>query len=98
MNIYKLLKPGGDFLITFLANNPIFYIYETISKLPKWKTYMSDVERFVSPFQHSKRPDDDLKKLLESIGFRVKLCKLETRTYVFEGLQAWKSKSNSSFT
>ncbi|KAF2903031.1 hypothetical protein ILUMI_03149 [Ignelater luminosus] len=82
-NILKMLRPGGDMLLTFLASNPIFEIYESLSKSGRWESYMENFKNYVSPYQYSSNPDKELKELLEEVGFQTQVCKVEERIYVY---------------
>ncbi|XP_025831792.1 juvenile hormone acid O-methyltransferase-like [Agrilus planipennis] len=83
INIQKMLKPDGDVLLTFLANNPIFEIYKQLSQQGRWHSYMNDINQFVSPYQYSPDPQGDLEKLLRDTGFTNIVCKVKHRIYVY---------------
>lgn len=87
-NMYKLLKPGGDMLLAFLAQNPIYDIYLELANDPKWAKYMTDVHRYISPYHQSKDPVEDVRKLLISCGFPENTIELRDKSYVFEGVDA----------
>uniref|UniRef100_A0A1B0EU94 Methyltransferase domain-containing protein n=1 Tax=Lutzomyia longipalpis TaxID=7200 RepID=A0A1B0EU94_LUTLO len=65
-NIYNLLADDGDCLLAFLANMPIFEIYEQMARSIKWAPYMKDVHKFVSPYQHSEKPAEEFWDLMYS--------------------------------
>jgi len=89
-NILKMLKPGGDILVTFLATNPIFDIYESLSKNGRWESYMENFKKYVSPYQNSENPETELEKLLKDVGFEVEVCKVEPRIYVYPNVAVLK--------
>lgn len=91
-NIYKLLKPDGDCLLVFLAQNPIFEIYKQMSQSIKWSKYMHDVDRFISPYQYSKNPADDFGQLLYSCGFTEYSVEIREKFFIFEGVDLLKSR------
>lgn len=95
-NMYKLLKPDGDMLLVFLAQNPIFEIYKQMSLSKKWAKYMTDVDRFISPYQNSKNPADQFGKLLYSSGFTEYSVDIREKFFVFEGIDLLKSRWTSS--
>lgn len=91
-NMYKLLKPGGDMLVGFLAQNPIYEIYKEMAKDPKWAKYMSNVDYYVPPYQYSKDPAEEYCKLLSSYGFKNYSVEVYDKYYIYEGSDALKSK------
>lgn len=91
-NLYKLLKPDGDMLVVFLAQNPIFEIYKQMSQNKKWAKYMTDVDRFISPYQYSKNPADQFSELLHANGFSNYRVEIREKYFVFEGIDLLKSR------
>ncbi|XP_053665457.1 juvenile hormone acid O-methyltransferase [Anopheles marshallii] len=85
-NIYQLLKTGGDCLLVFLANNPIFDIYNQLSRSPKWSKYMYDVEKYISPYQYCENPASEIEDLLCTVGFQHYQIQVRDKLYVYEGL------------
>lgn len=90
-NIYNLLAPGGDCLLAFLAQNPIFEIYKRMATNRKWAPFMTDVQRFISPYQHSASPADDLSKMLYLAGFTEYRVVVREKQFVYDGLDVLKS-------
>ena len=39
-NLHALLRPGGEALLVFLASNPLFATYESMSMEDRWAPYM----------------------------------------------------------
>lgn len=91
-NMYKLLKPNGDMLVVFLAQNPIFEIYAQMSQSKKWAKYMTDVDRFISPYQYSNNPADQFGKLLCASGFTEYSVEIQEKLFIFEGIDLLKSR------
>lgn len=79
-------------LLTFLATNPIFDIYENLSKYETWSKYMTDVDQFVSPYHHSKDPEAVYANILREAGFNVGTCKIVDRIFTFTDVGVWRSK------
>ncbi|XP_046988164.1 juvenile hormone acid O-methyltransferase-like [Schistocerca americana] len=73
-NIYRLLAEGGEAVFTVVPYVSVFAAYEEMAEEPRWKIYMEDVRKFVSPYQHSPDPAADLRQLLEAAGFQVLHC------------------------
>uniref|UniRef100_P0DY81 4-vinylphenol methyltransferase 1 n=1 Tax=Locusta migratoria TaxID=7004 RepID=4VMT1_LOCMI len=82
-NIHKLLVPGGEAVFTVIANMALCAAYEEIAKVPRWTQYTQDVEKFVSPYQHSEDPVGEFSRLLESEGFQVLHCDLSPQKVFF---------------
>lgn len=95
-NMFKLLKPDGDVLLVFLAQNPIFDIYKQMSQTKKWAKYMTDVDHFISPYQYSKNPADQFGKLLYANGFTEYSVEIREKFFVFEGVDLLKSRSQKN--
>lgn len=91
-NMYRLLKPNGDMLLVFLAQNPIFEIYKQMSQSKKWSKYMTDVDHFISPYQYSKNAADQFGNLLYSNGFTEYSVEIREKFFVFEGIDLLKSR------
>lgn len=96
-NMFQLLKPDGDMLLVFLAQNPIFEIYKQMSQSKKWSKYMSDVDNFISPYQYSKNPADQFGKLLYASGFTEYSVEIREKFFVFEGIELLRSKQTTFF-
>ncbi|XP_022905522.1 juvenile hormone acid O-methyltransferase-like [Onthophagus taurus] len=89
-NLYNLLDENGDLLITFLARNPIFTVYDNLSKNNRWAQYMKDVKKYLSPYHNLEDPEKELHKVMADVGFKVKKCELVDRTFIFHDLETWK--------
>ncbi|CAH1184056.1 unnamed protein product [Phyllotreta striolata] len=88
-NVFKMLKPGGDILFTFLAKSSLYDIYQNMSKRKKWSQY--SVKEYISPYHGLKQPEKHLQKLLNNVGFDVKVCKLVTRSFHFPTLDVFRN-------
>nr|AXM43874.1 juvenile hormone acid O-methyltransferase [Locusta migratoria] len=87
-NLHRLLKPGGEVVLSLLADCPIFNVYEGLARNSQWKQYMQDANRFISPYHRSEDPAREMGELLGSAGFRVDLCALHQRSFSFPGHSA----------
>lgn len=90
-NIFKTLKPGGDILLTFLADSPIFTIYENMAKINKWTKYMQKVLDYISPFQHSKNPNEEYEQIIAELGFKSIFCRVEEREFTYNSITTLQS-------
>lgn len=91
-NIYNLLTSDGDCLLVFLAENPIFEIYKQLSMDKKWAPYMTDVNRFISPYQYSANPADDFGSILYGAGFTEYSVVVREKLFVYDGIDVLKSE------
>jgi len=83
-NIHQLLVPGGECLLVFLANNPIFRMYRLLAQTEKWRLFMLDVEKFVPLFQDFTDPATYLRSLIEKEDFKVRKCEAEEFSFSFQ--------------
>ncbi|XP_031357845.1 juvenile hormone acid O-methyltransferase-like [Photinus pyralis] len=80
-NIYNMLKPGGNFFFTCVVQYNAFETFAAISGTEKWKPYIVDYKSYMSPYQQSKNPKDDLEKMLLAAGFDISFIVEEPRKY-----------------
>lgn len=85
-NIYTMLKPGGDMLLAFLANSPIFSIYENMAKMKRWSKYMQNIDECIAPFQNSKHPREEYEAIISEIGFKSRFCRVENRVFTYSNV------------
>ncbi|XP_003708425.1 juvenile hormone acid methyltransferase [Megachile rotundata] len=90
-NVYKLLRPGGKALIMFLAWNNGFDAYTKLHENPRYKPYMEDADRFIPFFQRYKDSRAALRKMLESIGFKILHCSKREKSFVYQNMQILKN-------
>ncbi|XP_011866351.1 PREDICTED: uncharacterized protein LOC105561194 [Vollenhovia emeryi] len=70
-NIYRMLRPGGTFLMLWISSHNIFKVLEDMAE---YKCFASYLYKYTAPFPDSKMPQVELKELLRSIGFQVRHC------------------------
>ncbi|KAK2720849.1 juvenile hormone acid O-methyltransferase-like isoform X2 [Artemia franciscana] len=85
-NIYDLLKPGGETFLVFLAQNPIFTMYELMSYKPDWKEYMKDVSNFVPRTHYLKNPAEYFAQMALESKFDVRSCSTIEKSFLFENI------------
>lgn len=90
-NIHDLLKPKGDCLLVFLAQNPIFEMYKRMAASTKWSKYMTDVDRFISPYQYAENAAEDFGSLLHASGFTDYSVEIREKLFIYEGVDVLKS-------
>lgn len=86
-NFYKLLRPGGDMFLLFVADHPIYDVYEQQAKDKRWAKYMGDIiHRVISPYRYTKTPAEDLHKILDEAGFKDVNVVIRKKTFTFNGV------------
>ncbi|KAK4880441.1 hypothetical protein RN001_008587 [Aquatica leii] len=78
-NIYKMLKPGGKVLISFISKSLIPDMYQYVYDNPKWTKYMSNFKDVVFKPQ----TDEFTKKLFDEIGFVQVRSEERENTYTY---------------
>lgn len=94
-NIHRLLKPGGDCLLSLMTNCPLYDVYSRVAQYPEWAPYMADVNRFISPYHYSEEPCAEFTSMLAAAGFKEFTVKMRKRTHIFDGVDSMKSKNYS---
>ncbi|KAK4872384.1 hypothetical protein RN001_014413 [Aquatica leii] len=64
-NIYKMLKPDGKIIITFVEKSMLPNIYQYVYNNPKWSKYMSNFNNAIHV-----STEQSTKKLIEEVGFK----------------------------
>lgn len=91
-NIYRMLKPGGDMLLAFLADSPFFSIYQNLSKMNQWHNYMRKVMEHIAPFQNSVSPREEYEQIISELGFKSIFCRVEERKFTYNNVKSLQSK------
>lgn len=91
-NIYKLLKPNGTCLLTFLISNPIFDVYLKLSEKEKFSSYMKDVRRFISPYHFEEKPLEAFSEKLYNVNFNIVHMEIRDQIYIYESLEILRCK------
>lgn len=91
-NIYNLLSPSGDCLLTFVCSHPAFAIYHQLSKRPRWSQYMQDIHKLIPPFQFSENAAKDLDTIMHKVGFCERSVQVRDISWEFDGLDHLKCK------
>lgn len=53
---------------------------------------MSDVDRFISPYQYCENPSEEIGKILSSVGFNKYKIQIMDRIYEYKGIDSLKRK------
>ncbi|XP_070172097.1 juvenile hormone acid O-methyltransferase-like [Polyergus mexicanus] len=74
-NIYHMLRPGKTMLILSIAHHAtLFESLEIMAQDTQYAAYMGNKQKYVGSFHYSTRPYEELKEVLEDIGFQVHHC------------------------
>lgn len=92
-----MLKPNGGALLCFLAEHPFMEVNEIVLKNDKWKKYQNNLNTRTFVNQNLINLQEDLKELLNEIGFDVRICKIEDRICEFSGEDQLRSKLLHTF-
>ncbi len=83
-NIFNLLTPHGDILITMCQHHPIYEHYRDTMALEKWSEYRHQMKLSTSPYFGATDPVKMLKDTLEKAGFQNVHVELKERSYHYE--------------
>ncbi|KAJ2950108.1 hypothetical protein O0L34_g11451 [Tuta absoluta] len=90
-NIYDLLADDGECLLIFLGHMPLFDVFRSLARWPKWREWLRDVDRFISPYHDSQDPEKDIKRLMAKTGFRNITVKIKEKSFIYNSLQDCKN-------
>ncbi|KAK5638127.1 hypothetical protein RI129_012422 [Pyrocoelia pectoralis] len=80
-NIYKLLKPGGEFLFTFIVSGNYQELHDRISNTQRWGTYISKYNETFLFLPENQRKD--FEDVIGNVGFEVIDIYVEPKEYSF---------------
>ncbi|KAI5636148.1 methyltransferase domain-containing protein [Phthorimaea operculella] len=86
-NIYKLLDTGGRCLLLFVRYSPIQDVIRILACHPRWQPWLTDVERYVSPYRDLKNPEITVKEIMQKVGFENIHVECEDKEYIYEEQQ-----------
>ncbi|KAM0727979.1 Juvenile hormone acid O-methyltransferase [Formica fusca] len=96
--MYRMLRPGKTMLILSLAHQAtVFESLEAIAEDTRYSAYMGKKQKYVGSFHYSTRPHEDLKEILENIGFQVRHCSHRNKSE-FLNSQQFVSMVTSQYT
>ena len=82
-NIFDMLKPGGDVVLTIMASSPLYDFWQNMALTEKWAAISKNLSGFLSPYHNQNNPEEVLREFLEEAGFVIHDCKMETRFYTY---------------
>ncbi|XP_022815060.1 juvenile hormone acid O-methyltransferase-like [Spodoptera litura] len=90
-NIYDLLSKDGECFTIFIANAPVFDLYRIQSRNNKWSTLLKDAEKYISPYQDSQDPAQEMRKILEKVGYVDYKVECKNLSYTYNNFGSfWK--------
>ncbi|XP_045528884.1 juvenile hormone acid O-methyltransferase-like isoform X3 [Pieris brassicae] len=81
-NIYDILRDQGSCFAIIAERVSLFDAYRNLAKVEKWKPWLIDVERYISPYHDSQDSRKEMEHLLGKVGFTV--TKLEHKILVHD--------------
>ncbi|XP_050461657.1 juvenile hormone acid O-methyltransferase-like [Cataglyphis hispanica] len=97
-NIYRMLRPSKTMLILSIAHHA--HTYESLEAMAqdmRYAAYMGDKNKYVGSFHYSTQPHEELKQILENIGFQVHHCSHRNKSE-FLNTQKFSSMITSQYT
>lgn len=91
-NIWKILKPGGSILVSYLEQHIFRKVWVLLSEKEHWKKYSKYLNVFKPYF---KNPESELRVILETVGFQIEVCKIVKTSHTFENMDILISKYQS---
>ncbi|XP_056630803.1 juvenile hormone acid O-methyltransferase-like isoform X1 [Diorhabda sublineata] len=82
-NLYEMLKPGGQMILTYVHETSADEVYDLLSHHPRWSEY--NHKCFTSPYYKQKNICQVYKALFSKAGFVEKYFEVDSkRSYKFE--------------
>ncbi|XP_031331029.1 juvenile hormone acid O-methyltransferase-like isoform X2 [Photinus pyralis] len=78
-HIREMLRPGGDFSFFCVNSNSFFKVVAHLAQSESWRLHIAHYENFMSPYQFSQNPMDELEDLLIKTGFQIRSLTIEPR-------------------
>ena len=70
-NISEMMEIGAEGLVVFSQSSPSYKSYRKLSQMPKWRSYMEDVEEFIPFFQDNNNSPEEFSMMLADAGLQV---------------------------
>ncbi|XP_022113724.2 juvenile hormone acid O-methyltransferase-like [Pieris rapae] len=86
-NIYDILRDDGSCFAIVVGKTSLFDAYRTLAKTDKWKSWVTDVERYISPYHDSQDSLKQMQQLLGKIGFTITKLEQKLICHEYENLE-----------
>lgn len=84
-------------MLVFLVSNPIYDIYIHLSKMNKYSKYMTDVEKFISPYHYEEKPLEIFTSTLKHVGLKVSHIEIREQIFIYDNVDLLKCKARREF-
>lgn len=74
-NVFKMLKPNGSLLVSYVASGDFWDISQKVCKTEKYAGFISNCNYF--PFHNSHNPKEELFRILQDVEFENIFCEVE---------------------
>ncbi|XP_050441411.1 juvenile hormone acid O-methyltransferase isoform X1 [Adelges cooleyi] len=81
LNLYSMLKSGGEVLILFMLVNPMVHLYKCLDV--EWQKYVKDIKHLSSTYSK-----EEVEALFVNAGFRIIEIESNIKTYTFQDLSS----------
>ncbi|CAH0387535.1 unnamed protein product [Bemisia tabaci] len=89
-NVYKLLRPGGQVLLTFPVSRQYQRLYKQMQEREPWSKILKGVHREIPNYFLNGDPITEFLSIVTKVGFKVVSCKLITTHDEFPSIDALK--------
>lgn len=89
LNLYKLLKPGGQLIYTTFEHLPMDEAYEKLDET-KWGKYQHS--KYISAFWKSENPLNDYRELTKEVGFVENSITSEDECLRYHNVEVFRGK------
>ncbi|KAF5305587.1 hypothetical protein FQA39_LY01678 [Lamprigera yunnana] len=75
--IFEMMKLNGTMFVTYIAYTKLHNIYKRVWSSETYSPYITDTDEGQSSFHNCENRKDQLKRILNEVGFHVEMCKIE---------------------
>ena len=77
-------------MLVFLVSNPIYDVYIHLSRMKKYAKYMTDVEKFISPYHYEEKPLETFAATLTHVGLKITHIEIRDQVFIYEDIELLK--------
>ncbi|XP_045528885.1 juvenile hormone acid O-methyltransferase-like [Pieris brassicae] len=89
-NIYDILRDDGSCFGIVVGKTSLYDAYRTLAKTEKWKPWVIDVEKYISPYHDSQDSLKEMQQLLGKIRFTTTKLEHKKIFHEYENLEKLK--------
>lgn len=90
-NINRMLKVGGDTFFIFVAQHPIYWLYEKMAKYSKYAKYMENLRDIVPIYHEYTNKEEWYRSILKENGFEINTCRVVDMSFTYPSVEAYTS-------